>query len=132
MAVQGAGQRGGKGPISVPVRGRPDGAANGKPGGTGTGPEITIKEEPRVVDEVKPVYPDDARAKLIEGKVRLRVVVSSSGRVVSARVIQGIFPSLDRAAEAAVKKFQFKPARTSDGRPVEYPIVWTMTFQLDR
>ena len=38
----------------------------------------------------------------------------------------------DRAAEVAVRKFRFKPARTSDGRNVEYPIVWTMTFQLDR
>jgi protein TonB len=124
--------RGGSGPIGVPSRGRADGVGQGPPENKGPAPALVIKDEPRLLSEVKPDYPDDARSQLIEGKVRLRVTISADGKVLNARLVKGLFPSLDRAALDAIKRFRFSPAVTNDGRKVEHTIPWNMSFQLER
>jgi protein TonB len=61
---------------------------------------------PRVVKEVKPKYPDDARAAKVEGTVEVEVTIGTEGTVTGARVIRSV-PMLDDAALAAVRQWEF-------------------------
>ncbi|MEO8190760.1 MAG: protein kinase [Acidobacteriota bacterium] len=51
--------------------------------------------------------------------VGLRVTIAEDGSVREARVISPLCPECDRAARAAILRYRFKPARDSEGRPVE-------------
>ena len=51
--------------------------------------------------------------------VGLRVTIAEDGTVKDARVISPLCPECDRAARAAILRYRFKPARDSEGRPVE-------------
>ncbi|HNO69619.1 MAG TPA: energy transducer TonB [Pseudomonadota bacterium] len=81
-------------------------------------------------------YPEEARAKGIEGNVILRVSVTESGKVHDVKVIKGLGYGLDEAAVAAIRKSprcKFSPAIGSDGKPVEYTIpAYTFHFELPR
>ena len=69
--------------------------------------------------KVAPIYPDRALKEGIEGHVLLEFVVTETGAVRNAVVLEanpsGVF---ERAALKAVAKFKYKP-RIVDGRPVE-------------
>lgn len=71
--------------------------------------------------KVSPIYPDRALKEGIEGHVLLEFVVTETGAVRDAVVLEakpsGVF---ERAALNAVAKFKYKP-RIVDGRPVESP-----------
>jgi TonB family protein len=61
---------------------------------------------PRLVKEVKPVYPDDAREAKVEGTVEVEATIGTDGTVTDTRVIRSI-PMLDTAAVAAVRQWEF-------------------------
>ena len=63
------------------------------------------------------------------GKITLQVVVSDTGYVCSAKVIDGIDKQSDADAEKAVQQWHFAPAK-KDGRPV--PVVVSVEVQYDR
>jgi TonB family protein len=66
---------------------------------------------PVLVKAFTPAYPALARAAGIEGKVLLRVTIGSDGRVEKASVIRSdVTPAMERAAIAAVMRFEFEPA----------------------
>ena len=71
-----------------------------------------------LVSVPRPQYPDEARAKKIQGDVVLQVVFLASGEVKVLRVVQGLGYGLDEAAEAAARQIQFHPA-LQDGQPVD-------------
>ena len=63
----------------------------------------------------KPVYPIFSRRQNEEGKVQLRVRVSSEGAALEVEIRQSSgFPRLDAAAREAVLKWRFVPARRGD------------------
>jgi protein TonB len=77
-----------------------------------------------------PSYPEAARRRGEQGRVMLRVNVSSGGEPVSVTVQQSSgFPRLDDAAAAAVRQWRFEPA-ARDGKTVagiaEVPIVFRL------
>jgi protein TonB len=92
------------------------GQLGGVIGGTGTGPVLDYDQPPRLILGAKPIYPQEAFVKKIEGTVVLEIVIDANGYVVRERVIQSI-PLLDAAAINAVKKWVFAPA-LKHGRPV--------------
>jgi protein TonB len=67
---------------------------------------------PRYLNNPKPIYPQEARQRGLQGEVTLRVEVLASGRVgqIDIRRSSG-HESLDRSALATVKKWQFVPAK---------------------
>ncbi len=83
---------------------------------------------PKLVGEVMPVYPENARLARVQGVVILGVRTDEQGRVVDAKILRSI-PLLDQAAIDAVKQWTYEPY-VQDGRP--RPIVFTVTvrFQL--
>jgi TonB family protein len=83
---------------------------------------------PKLIKEVAPVYPEIARAAVIEGVVILGVKTDEEGRVKDVMVLRSI-PLLDQAAIDAVRQWVYEPL-VIDGKAV--PVVFTVTvrFQL--
>jgi periplasmic protein TonB len=79
-----------------------------------------------------PLYPESARRRRIEGRVVLRVSVSSDGAPLNVAVLQGSgHDNLDEAAAAAVRQWRFVPA-TRGGVPVEAPADVPVQFRLEQ
>lgn len=100
------------------VGGVPGGVVGGVIGGTGDIPivERDYDRPPRVIRLTKPVYPQEAFVKKIEGTVLLEILIDAEGRVVRARVVHSV-PLLDAGALDAVRQWVFAPA-IKHGRPV--------------
>ena len=81
-----------------------------------------------LVKRVRPEYPDEARAKRIQGTVMLRATVSREGNVKEVSVISGD-PELSQAALSAAKKWEYRPYLL-EGEPVEVETTIQMNFQL--
>jgi protein TonB len=86
--------------------------------------------DPVLDREVKIPYPEEAKKAGIEGTVRLKITVDSTGAVTEAMVISGPGYGLNEAALAAVRKFHFKPA-IKGGESVGTTLVYNYTFELD-
>lgn len=86
---------------------------------------------PRLVRYVKPEYPGSARAKGIEGKVVVRVLVDKAGDVETVEVYapSGV-EMLDEAAVKAAKKWEFAPARDNLGKNMSCFVLVPISFNL--
>jgi protein TonB len=91
--------------------------------------EGTVTRPARMLDEVKPPYPAEARAEGVEAEVPMEIVVDARGRVTSARVLRRAGLGFDEAALSAIRAFRFAPAERA-GRAVPVRMAWTMSFQL--
>lgn len=91
------------------------GAVSGKP---------SVKP-PKLVKEVKPVYPEEAAKAGLEGVVIIEATTDTYGRVAAAKILRGV-PGLDQAALDAVKQWVYEPM-IIDGVPK--PVVFTVTVQ---
>lgn len=76
--------------------------------------EYLVSEMPSLLAEIRIPYPPEARAAQIEGKVTLDVLIDQQGVVRDAKLVSGPGYGLNEAALAAVKQFQFKPARVGE------------------
>ena len=91
--------------------------------------EYLVSEMPRVVSEVRPEYPKEARDKKIESKVVMDILIDQNGNVRQASVVSGdeIFRP---GALVAIKKFRFRPAMV-EGKSVAVKIRYTLNFELE-
>ena len=79
---------------------------------------------------IHPVYPLGSRLRGEEGVVRLQVTVSPAGKARTIAVLQSSgYPALDEAAQAAVRRARFIPAR-QNGKPVESELPLNFRFRL--
>jgi len=84
----------------------------------------------RLISKVDPVYPPDAAAEGVEGSVTLRAVISTTGGLLSVTSTNsGVDPRLARAAEDAVRKWQYEPTLLN-GQPVEIVTTIAIVFRL--
>jgi len=90
------------------------------PGAVRVGGNISV---PRKLKDVKPEYPEVARAAQVEGIVILEIAVDGLGKVSDSRVLRGV-PLLDQAAIDAVSQWEFEPTFLN-GAPV--PVIMTVT-----
>ena len=79
---------------------------------------------------VQAKYTKDARQAEIEGLVRIEVTVDESGRVIAARLLNGLGYGLDEAALDAARKCVFEPA-TLCGKPVVGTAIVAQRFELE-
>lgn len=122
-------------------------ATSGIAGGTGLpGPVISVPPPPeppkqtgpvKVADlpvpprktvDVRPVYPEHARAARIEGVVVMEAVLDPSGHVTQLRVIKSV-PMLDQPALDAVRQWRYTPTMYY-GKPVSVLMTITISFKL--
>lgn len=93
-----------------------------------SGTFVVDENAPKLVKQVEPVYPPEAVAKKIEGKVYLKLFIDTAGKVTEARVAKSSGDkSLDDSALEAARKFLFEPAR-QEGRPVGVWVTLPVSF----
>jgi protein TonB len=113
------------------VGGVPGGVLGGVIGGTGTGLPVPVRDvdrPPRLLRQVKPVYPSEAFVKKVEGTVLVEIVIDDQGRVARTRILQSI-PLLDAAALECVRQWVFAPALVRS-RPVATLALAPVTFRI--
>ena len=66
-----------------------------------------VAHPPEIETYVVPVYPPEARAKKIQGRVMLMVIVDTSGKVEDDIEVVDSIPMLDQAAIDAVHQWSF-------------------------
>jgi TonB family protein len=80
----------------------------------------------RVITEVKPEYPPNAKKMKATGTVEVEITISEAGLVIQAKAIGGHLALRSAAVEAA-RKWVFKPAMLN-GKPVRAKSVLTFVF----
>ena len=117
--------------VVVPMESRP--SLNGPVTSTSVAVNRRLKvggsvRPPKKLVDVKPAYPEDARAAKIEGVVILGIVIGEDGSVLDTTVLRSI-PALDQAAVDAVSQWVFEPTLLN-GEPVEIEMSVTVNFTL--
>jgi TonB family protein len=88
-------------------------------------PVRAIGPPPKLIKEVKPIYPEIARKARVEGIVILEVTTDLYGKVQNVKVLKSI-PLLDQAAIDAVKQWLYEPM-IIDGKP--RGVIFTVTVR---
>jgi|GEM_PF-284907 len=87
-----------------------------------------VDDQPKVLKSVEPSYPTQAGLFGKEGSVTVNALINESGNVIKTGILKGLKDDmgLEKAAEAAVRKWKFQPAK-KDGVNVKVwkPIVIT-------
>jgi protein TonB len=100
-------------------------------GGSGSGDGL-ISASPAYYRNPAPIYPRAARERRIEGVVRLLVDVNETGAPTAVKVKESSgYTMLDRAAEDAVHRWRFRPARRL-GRNVSSQVEIPIRFKLEQ
>ncbi len=77
-------------------------------------------------------YPRFAELQGYEGRVTLKVTVSTEGRVLHVDLLKSSGHSiLDKSAMRQMRGFLFLPALDKKGVPIESTVVWSMNFDLE-
>lgn len=110
------------------------GSGSGSGIGDGTGPGIARnpKVPPRVASTAAPVYPQALRDAGIGGRVVVRGVIGTDGRVESAEVVRSSGNStLDNNALSAFYKWRFSAAKNDAGQKVRCYFVQGFPFVIE-
>jgi TonB family protein len=73
---------------------------------------------PELLQRDKAEYPDDARIKQIDGLCSITMVVGTQGDPGNVRILHCTDVSFEESSLDAVRRYQFNPAMTQDGKPV--------------
>jgi len=84
---------------------------------------------PEALRKVDPKYIAAAAEERVEGTVRLFAVIRKDGRVDSVELLHHLDDRLDRSAEEALSKWEFRPA-LRNGSPVDVDAVFEVPFRL--
>ena len=84
---------------------------------------------PRIIHRQHPEYSKQAKEAGVSGVVKLSAVIEADGSVSHIHVQEGLEPSLDDSAAAALQAWQFVPAE-KDGKPVAVAFVAEISFRL--
>jgi TonB family protein len=98
---------------------------------TSTSPTLILPgmSKPILIKKVEPKYPNNAKAKRIEGVVVLTAIIDKQGHVSDLHVVSGR-GVLAEEALGAVKQWEYRPYRIK-GEAVECETTITVTFALD-
>jgi len=103
------------------------------PPSVGQTPRFVVYEDaPVILRRVAPTYPEFARRSRIQGTVVLDVEILADGSIGAIEVFRSLMPGpggFDEAAIAAVRQWQFQPAK-SGGKPVACWIKQSIVFEL--
>jgi TonB family protein len=109
----------------------------GGPGGGGGGEtdysrvfkQSEVTRKPVITLKPEPGFTEEARRNNVEGFVRLRAVLGSTGEVRNISVIKGLPDGLTEQAIAAARRIRFRPAE-KDGRAVSQWVTLEYNFHI--
>jgi TonB family protein len=84
---------------------------------------------PKRVKGVAPTFPESAARAGAQGLVRLECLIKDSGAVEACRIIQSVYPAIDRAAAEAIRRWKYEPARV-ENEPKSIVAQFVMIFSL--
>lgn len=92
-----------------------------------------VTTPPALIKQVSPVYPQAAQRLGIGGQITVNALIDEKGNVIDTGILKGILDDrgLGKAAEAAVRKWKFEPARKGDVA-VKVWKSFVISFQPDR
>jgi TonB family protein len=92
-----------------------------------------VTELPKIVKSVNPIYPQTAQSLGITGSITVNALIDEKGNVIDTGILKGIKDDkgLGKAAENAVKKWKFQPAR-KDGVAVKVWKSFVIAFKADK
>jgi protein TonB len=92
----------------------------------------SVAEPPMTLKTVDPVYPSVAQRFGVEGSITINALIDEKGNVIDTGILKGIQDDkgLGRAAETAVKKWKFQPAR-KNGVAVKVWKSFVIAFKAD-
>jgi protein TonB len=106
-------------------------AAQTQPAVAAAGPSVPARPVAGMAADRPPAYPEIARRRGEQGRVLLRVNVSADGQPVEVDVAQTSgYPTLDEAAQSAVRSWRFIPA-TRAGTPIAAVADVPVRFRLE-
>ncbi len=92
----------------------------------------SIQTRPRATYTPKPRYPKQARVNDVEGFVKLRFLISTTGSIEEYEIIMS---QPENAFEEAIKevlpRWQFNPAKDRTGKPIEFWMTYTYVFKME-
>lgn len=91
----------------------------------------TIFAEPKLVHQVPPRYPAEARKARTTGVVVLELRVDREGRVADVRVLRELENGCTEAAVEAATQWRYEPARLPSGEATEALFTVTIRFRLE-
>ncbi len=107
------------------------GAASGSNAGGGSAGG-SLDRLPRIIEKVKPQYPEQARRQHKTGVVTLKFLVDAEGRVLTPSVVEASPPGLfEESALAAVANWRFAPAMRQ-GKAVSTWLILPVRFTLEQ
>jgi len=92
---------------------------------------IDAQKRPKIISQVKPVYPEEAKKQGLQGVVELEATINRAGHVVGVKVLpaQAPQPLLEAAAVAAVRQWKYAPYKIN-GKAQAVIFTVTITFAL--
>jgi TonB family protein len=120
--------------VSWGIEGENDATLNiAAPGYVGEQPPMRIKiggavQQVKLIKQPKPVYPAEAKAQRVQGKVELGAIIAKDGTIQHLEVLSG-HPLLVPAALEAVKQWVYQPTLLN-GNPVEVQTQVDINFTL--
>jgi TonB family protein len=105
-----------------------DGAQANDDGKPLTGKEVGVRAV--IKRKPEPLYPREARRYQVRGRVKLRIILGSDGRVRDEiDVLEGLPYGVTEECIRAARRIEFEPAR-KDGRPVSQYVTVEYNFTL--
>lgn len=93
---------------------------------------VNVQRDMRYASKFQPDYPSSMVRMELEGKVSLKVLVGTDGRVKQVQILSATEPAFASATERqALNSWRFKPA-TKDGVPYETWYTTSVIFKLDK
>jgi len=97
---------------------------------------IKVEEYPEPIGGMKSIqekviYPEIAKRANVQGVVVVSATVDEKGNVSKTKIVKGIGAGCDEAAQIAVKKTKFKPAR-QNGTTVKVVVNIPVSFKLEK
>ncbi|MGB9335429.1 MAG: TonB family protein [Candidatus Acidiferrales bacterium] len=116
-------------PSEEPIASTPDKPEAPPPSGLSTRIRVGGKVQmAKIIYQVQPKYPKEAKKKRISGTVVLRAVIAKNGTIQELQFVSGP-PELMRSAMDAVRKWRYEPT-TLEGRPVEVVTTVSVVYTL--
>jgi TonB family protein len=91
----------------------------------------SLVQAPKLIERTEPQYPEEARAKGIQGIVLLRAVISMDGRPIGLKVLSSPDGELSKAAMDSVSRWRYEPTLLN-GEPIEVATTLAVRFHLEK
>lgn len=72
---------------------------------------VVSQDKPKIIQWIKPDYPEMARLSQLQGTVIVKVLVGPDGNVMDVQVVKSVNSALDRAAVEAARRTKWVPGK---------------------